>query len=243
MPWPGPISEIRRQAFGRRQPRPFADEQHDHGRIKQVADVIQNADATVADDERLAERPAPGNGTDGQQRQQTWDLGDNGRGRQAVADDNLEIDAGLATAGELGSSRGGKPATSVWAEQVFLLRLGLRLHFEKAEPGDEIGAKVGEIELSMDCIAGSSVVAAEVEVRGGAVTRPSSADEKAGRRSCADGGEKVRQIWLSLCEFAHGNSSADRLLRQHPRHAAQHPLAFRAVSQRQPAAAENALRL
>jgi hypothetical protein len=58
VPRPRAVRQVARQALGRRQPRPLADQQHDHGRVEQFAHVVEHADAAVPHDERPADPPA-----------------------------------------------------------------------------------------------------------------------------------------------------------------------------------------
>ena len=52
------VGHIRRQTLGGRQSRALADQEHDDRGIEDLADVVQDADARVTDQERLAELPA-----------------------------------------------------------------------------------------------------------------------------------------------------------------------------------------
>ena len=58
----GAIGHVGREALGGRQPGPLADQEDDHGRVEQLADVVEHADAAVADEERPAEPPAAARG-------------------------------------------------------------------------------------------------------------------------------------------------------------------------------------
>ena len=52
------VGHICRQAFGRSQTRPLADQQNNDGWLKSFADVVQSSHPSVTDQEWLAELPA-----------------------------------------------------------------------------------------------------------------------------------------------------------------------------------------
>jgi hypothetical protein len=91
VPGPRPVRQVRREALGCRQPRPFADQQHDHLRIEQFSDVVEDADAAVAHEEGPAETPAAALRLLLEQGQQPPHLRRHRRGRQPVPDGDLEI--------------------------------------------------------------------------------------------------------------------------------------------------------
>src|SRR5256885_16937246 len=67
--------EIGRQALCRCQSGPLADQQHDDLRIEQRADVVEDADATVTDEEDRPLTPAPARCSLAQQREKCRHLG------------------------------------------------------------------------------------------------------------------------------------------------------------------------
>jgi hypothetical protein len=189
---PRAVGQVRRQALRRRQPRPFADQQHHHGRVEQFAHVVEHADAAVADDERPAEAPAALGRAALQQRQQPRYRGGHRGDGQAVADDHLHVGPGRAVAGDRRARPLVEPPAAIGAEEEFVLGRDKRLHLEELEPPDQLGAEVArQVQLGANGVAGGGVVAAQVEVCGGAVRRPGPADQQPGRRALAHGGQQV----------------------------------------------------
>lgn len=85
----GAVCEVGGQAVRGSESRAFADEQDDQARVQQFADVIQNADSTVADEEWLSQTESPFCGTGRQQRQEPGGLFDQRGGGEAVSQDDL----------------------------------------------------------------------------------------------------------------------------------------------------------
>jgi hypothetical protein len=94
VPGARPISEIRRQALGRGQSGPLADEQHNYRRTEDLADIVQDANAAIADHKRLTKTPATVGSVFFKERQETRDLGRDGRCGQTVSNHDLDVRPG-----------------------------------------------------------------------------------------------------------------------------------------------------
>ena len=187
--WPArPISEVRRQALRRGQAGPFADQQHHHGRIEQVTNIVEDADTTVPHDDRPAKAPAAFACLRFQQRQQRRHLLDDGRHREAVADDHLHVGLTRAICRDCAVRRFTQPTAEVGTHQVFGLVACLGLHLEKPPALNEIAAEVVlQIQLGMNGVEGRRMVAAQVELGGGQVRRSGATCQDACRRANSDG--------------------------------------------------------
>ena len=100
---PGPVGHVGREALGGCQPWSFTDQEHSDGWIKDLADVVERAHASVANEKRLTEPPASATGFGCKEGKEHRNLGPHRRGRQPIGDGNLKVGTGWATAGQLGS--------------------------------------------------------------------------------------------------------------------------------------------
>src|ERR1700747_1359108 len=85
------IGHVRRETFRGGKTRPLPDQQYDHTGRKKLADIVHDADASVAHDKRLPDGPTAGSNLLLEELEEDRHLcGDRGAGK-AVSDHDLDV--------------------------------------------------------------------------------------------------------------------------------------------------------
>ncbi len=159
-----PIGEVRRQTLGGCETGTLADQEHDDLWIELLANVVEHADSAMTDDKWLSDLPTTIRSRVEQHRQQRRHLRGNRRGRESVADDDLQLRTTRAALPKQVFRFRVQPAAEIRACEVFGLRRRLGGNLEQAELLDEVGTEIAhQIEFRMNGIDGGRVIPAEFQ--------------------------------------------------------------------------------